>query len=221
MNGPDVPPLPRDDFRTEVAAAAARLIAEEGLDYATAKRKAWAELGGGPRALLPDSALIEAELRRYYETFMPEEQPRILAALRAHALRWMKRLESFEPHLVGAVLNGTAGPHSDLHLHLFADSAKDVELLLLNAGVQFEAEAGSDAPGGAEETLRLVDRLRPAPGALSAVGVVLDVHPRAAIRVAPRHRSAQPGLHPVEAGGRAGIAQVERLLRERHPELAP
>jgi hypothetical protein len=219
MNEPDAPSLPRDDLKTEVAAAAARSIAEEGLDYASAKRKAWAELGGGTRAALPDNALVEAELRRYFHTFMSEEQPRILAALRGQALRWMKRLAPFDPHLVGAVLNGTAGEHSDLHLHLFADSAKDVEMLLLNAGVPFEVDAGAEAPGGPEETLRLLDRQRAADGRPTAVGVVLDVHPRDAIRIAPRYRSEYPGLHPVEASGRAGIAQVERLLRERHPEV--
>ncbi|MFN7571351.1 MAG: hypothetical protein ACK5TK_07860 [Betaproteobacteria bacterium] len=205
----------RDDLKTEVAATAARLIAEEGADYATAKRKAWEQLAGGARAALPDNAQVEAELRRYLVAFVPDHQQR-LGELRARALRWMRRLAQFEPHLVGAVLNGTAGEHADLHLHLFADSAKDVELLLLDAGIDFEVEdGGADSAGAPEETIHLLDR----PRGRDPVGVVLDVHTRDAIRVAPRFRSEHPDLHPVEASGRAGIAQVERLLRERHPEL--
>jgi hypothetical protein len=209
-------PSTRDDLKTEVAATAARLIAEEGADYATAKRKAWELLAGGARAALPDNAQVEAELRRYLVTFVPDH-PQRLGALRARALHWMRRLAQFEPHLVGAVLNGTAGEHSDLHLHLFADSAKDVEMLLLDAGIDFEVEEGGGGnAGAAEETIHLLDR----PRGGDPVGVVLDIHTRDAIRVAPRHRSEQPDLHPVEAGGRAGIAQVERLLRDCHPEVA-
>ncbi|MFN9210639.1 MAG: UDP-N-acetylmuramate--alanine ligase [Betaproteobacteria bacterium] len=209
-------PLPRDDLKTEVAATAARLIAEEGADYATAKRKAWEFLAGGARAALPDNAQVEAELRRYLVAFVPDHRQR-LGELRARALRWMRRLAQCEPHLVGAVLNGTAGEHSDLHLHLFADSAKDVEMLLLDAGIDFEAEEGGGGnAGAAEETIHLLDR----PRGGDPVGVVLDIHTRDAIRVAPRYRSAHPDLHPVEASGRAGIAQVERLLRDCHPEVA-
>jgi hypothetical protein len=36
------------------------------------------------------------------------------------------------------VLNGTAGPHDDIHLQLFADSAKEVEIFLLNKNVQID-----------------------------------------------------------------------------------
>ena len=50
----------------------------------------------------------------------------------------MQELASFNPYLTGAVLNGTAGEHSDIHLQLFAESAKDVEIFLLNKNVDFE-----------------------------------------------------------------------------------
>ena len=50
----------------------------------------------------------------------------------------MTELAMFNPYLTGAVLNGTAGEHADIHLHLFVDSPKDVEIYLLNKNVQFE-----------------------------------------------------------------------------------
>lgn len=208
------------DTAVEIAAAAARLIAEEGCDYALAKRKAVrAVLGEGEatRAQLPDNALIEAELRRYLQTFAADSQPAQLTALRRLALDWMSRLAEFNPHLVGAVLNGTATEHSDVHLHLFTDSAKDVEITLLNAGIEFEVEAGADEPGAPEEVLQFVVRTSRGSGLPARVGVSLSVHARDAIRVAARFRSTDPTLHAVEAAGRANIEMLRTLLAHTAP----
>ncbi|WP_028220150.1 hypothetical protein [Paraburkholderia oxyphila] len=127
--------------REEIAIAAARMIAEDGLDYATAKRKAARQVVGDTRiegAWLPDNDQIEDEIREYQALFQGEHQPAILRRLREIALEWMRRLESFNPFLTGAVLNGTAGEHSDIHLQIFCDNAKDVAIWLLNANVQYD-----------------------------------------------------------------------------------
>lgn len=204
------------DLQIEIAAAAARLIAEEGFDYATAKRKAARDVvGDAARVTLPDNVVIEQQLRRYLETFEGDRHNERLAALRQLALEWMNRLAQFEPHLVGAVLNGTATDHSDIHLHLFTDSAKDVELFLLNAGVDFGVDDGDDRPGGASEVLELVTAPPRGRGLPARVGVKLSVHDADAVRMAPRSRGAGPGLHPVEAAGRANIASLRRLLAEQ------
>lgn len=205
------------DTAIEIAATAARLIAEEGCDYALAKRKAVRTvLGEGEvaRAQLPDNALVEAELRRYLQTFAADSHPAQLAALRRLALEWMNRLAAFNPHLVGAVLNGTATEHSDVHLHLFTDSAKDVEIALLNAGVDFEVEPGADEPGGPEEVLQFVVRTARDSGLPARVGISLSVHTRDAIRIAARFRSMDPALHAVEAAGRANIEMLRTLLAQ-------
>ncbi len=130
-----------DLLRAEIAAAAARLIAEDGADYATAKRKAAKQILGNARIrgeTMPDNTQIEEEVRRYNEIFFADSQPVRLLHLRKVALRIMDDLAQFSPHLTGAVLNGTAGEHSDIHLQLFADSAKDVEIFLINKNVDFE-----------------------------------------------------------------------------------
>ena len=61
----DYPP-PRTSLRQHVAAAAARIMAEEGVDdYAQAKRKAAKRLGATDSQSLPGNEEIEAALRSY------------------------------------------------------------------------------------------------------------------------------------------------------------
>ncbi|TFW05228.1 hypothetical protein E4K72_11615 [Oxalobacteraceae bacterium OM1] len=145
-------------LRAEIAAAAARMIAEDGADYGTAKRKAAKQILGNTKVrgeYMPDNAQIEDEVRLYQELFFGDTQPARLLHLRRLAVRLMDDLSRFQPYLTGAVLNGTAGEHSDIHLQLFAESAKDVEIFLLNKNVDFELSEGSHFKGGSEpvETL--------------------------------------------------------------------
>lgn len=128
-------------LRAEIAAAAARMIAEDGADYATAKRKAAKLILGHQKVrgdVLPDNAQVEEQVREYQELFFGEAHAERLRHLRLLAVELMERLADFSPWLTGAVLNGTAGEHSDIHLHLFADSPKDVAVFLLNANVDYE-----------------------------------------------------------------------------------
>lgn len=132
---------PFDDatlLRNAIAAVAARLIAQDGADYSTAKRKAARQILGEARAgtcLLPDNALIESEVRLYNALFLADTQPIRLFKLRTIALRVMEALEQFHPLLSGAVFNGTAGSHAEIHLQLFAESAKQVQLFLLDKNI--------------------------------------------------------------------------------------
>ncbi|MDR2679065.1 MAG: hypothetical protein LBB51_06465 [Zoogloeaceae bacterium] len=122
-----------------IAGAAARLMAQDGIaDPALAKKKAARQLGLPENVPLPDDAEVTAELRLYQALYQRETQPAQLAALRAEAVRLMALLEAFHPYLTGAVLDGTAGAFSTIDLMLFADSAKEVEIFLLNLGLSFE-----------------------------------------------------------------------------------
>ncbi len=128
-------------LRNQIAATAARLIARDGADYGTAKRKAARQVLGEQQAgahLLPDNGMIEEEVRRYQSLFLADTQPARLARLRAVALQVMTALERFHPYIDGAVFNGTAGEHAEIHLQLFADSAKEIQIFLLDKNVALD-----------------------------------------------------------------------------------
>ncbi len=122
--------------RASIAAAAARLMAEDGItDYYLAKRKAARLLGLPEHVAFPDNAAVEAELRAYRSLYQGEEHEEMLLALRQTALDLLDLLAPFNPYLTGSVLEGTAGEHSNIDILVFADSAKEVEIFLLNAGI--------------------------------------------------------------------------------------
>ena len=128
-------------LQQQIAAAAARLIAEEGASYETAKRNAVRMILGNARVnseILPNNEAVENELRRYNRLFLSKKQPARLQHLRLAAVQQLKKFQPFCPYITGAVLNGTAGEHSSIHIQLFTDNAKDVELFLLNEGIPFE-----------------------------------------------------------------------------------
>lgn len=124
--------------RLEIAAAAARLVAQDGADYGSAKRKAARQvLGDTPSRpnMLPDNDMIEEQVRQYNALFLADSQPARLFQLRTIALQVMEALQQFHPLLSGPVLNGTAGPHDEIYLQLFAESAKEIHIFLLNKNV--------------------------------------------------------------------------------------
>jgi len=212
------------DLRTELAATAARLIAEEGCEYAQAKRRAVDELLGDRvdrRTTLPDNSEVEHELRRYLRLFGGAQHRALLKSRRELATEVMQTLREFEPHVIGAVLNGTATEHSDIHLQLFVDSAKDVELHLMNLGIDFDVDEG-----GGDERPSVLERLsyvvQPVaagrtPSRQTPVGVRLHVYPRDGIRIAARHRHiklSDEDMHPIEMTGRANLETFRKLIIE-------
>jgi hypothetical protein len=134
-------PDEQQQLRAAVAAVAARLVAQDGADYASAKRKAAVQVLGDNHTvsnLLPDDVQVEDAVRQYQALFLGATQPARLLALRTRALEVMDALAEFSPYLTGAVLNGTAGEHDDIQLQLFADSAKEVQIFLLNRNVEID-----------------------------------------------------------------------------------
>ncbi len=130
---------PSTGARASIASAAARLMAEDGItDYHLAKKKAARQLGLPEHTAFPDNAEVEAELRAYRSLYQGEDHEEMLDALRHTALDVMELLAPFNPYLTGSVLDGTAGEHSTIDILLFADSAKEVEIFLLNRGIDVE-----------------------------------------------------------------------------------
>ncbi|WBY00811.1 hypothetical protein PE066_15260 [Ramlibacter tataouinensis] len=192
-----------DSVQSEIAAAAARMVVEEGLEYGPAKRRAVRQLGLPARAALPDNDAVEDSVREYIALFCADTQPQELAALRRHALTWMERLADFRPYLAGAVWNGTATRLSDIYLQLFCDDPKSAELALIDHDVNYEARTVTGFQGGPVEALSLSSVC---PGLGEAVGVHLLVHD---------HDDMRGALKP-DARGRVprGDAQAVRALLE-------
>ena len=132
----------------EIAVTAARLVVDEGLEYAAAKRRAARDLArhgarGGRQPELPPDDALEAAVREHIAIFCADTQPGELAALRHTARAWMRRLAEFRPHLGGAAWRGTATRLSCLHLDLYCDDSKAAEIALINAGIAFDLAPGS------------------------------------------------------------------------------
>ena len=190
--------------RARIAAAAARLMAEDGInDFALAKRKAARALGAAPTEGLPGNSEIEAALRAYLAIYQADEHPERVAELRGLALEAMRALERFNPYLTGAVLAGTAGPCAAIELQLFPESTKEVELFLIDRNIPYEAS---------DERCYTGDRAR-------AVAVISLDWQDVALRLSvfdPRdERSALKTTRTGRVTARAGIAEVRALVEVR------
>ena len=148
----------RDDITAEIAAVAARLVVEEGLEYAAAKRRAVKQLGLPARTPLPDNATLDAAVREDIAVFCPDTQATELLALRELALLWMERLQAFRPYLGGSVWHGTATRHSDVYLQLFCDDPKAPEWTLLDHHVEYHPGTVNGWRGEPVEALTLRTR---------------------------------------------------------------
>lgn len=141
----------------EIAAAAARLVVEEGMEYGPAKRRAARSLGRHSTrgTHLPDNDSIEDEVRAYLDLLCSETQPAELAALRVVAAHWMERLAAFRPHVTGAVWRGTATRLSSVHLQLFCDDSKSAELALIDLKVPYDVGSVTGPRGEKVDVLSL------------------------------------------------------------------
>ena len=180
-------------LRREIAALAARMMAEDGIsDFGFAKRKAARQLGATDADSLPNNTEIEAELRAWQALYQDDEQPERLFEMRSAAVDVMQMLETFRPYLTGGALDGTAGRYSELEIEIFPDSTKDVEIFFLNQDFPYEHREPRRPAPHAPEAILSFD--------WEDVPVKISVYPSAAERV------------PRRGQDRARLAQVEALL---------
>ncbi|WP_205959726.1 hypothetical protein [Ramlibacter humi] len=189
-----------ESVQSEIAATAARMVVEEGLEYGPAKRRAVKQLGLPQRAALPDNDTVEDAVREYIAVFCGDTQPEELLALRRHAFTWMERLQEFRPHLAGAVWTGTATRLSDIYLQLFCDDPKSAEIALIDHGVDYEARTVTGFQGGSVEALSLSSLC---PGLGEPVGVHLLIYDhddlRGALKPDARGRVPRGDVNAVKA----------------------
>lgn len=190
-------------LREQIAHLAARIIAEDGVDdFAYAKRKAARQAGAADARSMPDNEEVENALALYREIYQKDEHPEILSSLREQALTVMSALERFHPYLSGSVLSGVAGKFSDIEIHLFADSGKEVEMFLLNRGWKFRPTQVRCYVNQSEQQIPAYLVLHEG---IEAVLKVFDLEDtRATIRSTALGRPLQ----------RAGIAEVRALVEE-------
>ncbi len=193
----------QNGMRAAIAAAAARIMAESGIDnFALAKRKAAKQLGATEKQALPGNEEVEAELRAYLDLYQADEHPDRIRELRRIALSMMNALREFSPYLTGPVLKGIAGPYADIELQLFPDSSKDVEIFLLNRNSQFDSTEARRYSGDRVRTVTVLElEWEGAPVRLSLYD----------------SRDERIALKTTQVGrvmDRAGIAEVSALLGE-------
>jgi hypothetical protein len=189
-------------LKDQIAAAAATMVVEEGLEYGPAKRRAVKQLGLPARTALPDNDLVEAAVRDYIALFCADTQPAELAALRELALLWMQRMAEFRPFLGGAVWRGTATRLSDIYIQLFCDDPKSAEIALIEHQVDYEPRTVTGFTGDSVEALSIRSLCKPLQ---ETVGVHLMVYDHDDLRGAlrPDARGQSP---------RGDLASVARLL---------
>lgn len=189
-------------LQLEIAAAAAALIVEEGLEYGPAKRRAVKQLALTGRVDLPDNDQIEEAVQEYISVFCADTQPVELQALRELALVWMGRMAGFRPYLTGAVWHGTATRLSDIYIQLFCDDPKSAEIFLIEHNVDYEPHTITGFTGTAVEALSVVSLCVPLNETVGVHYVVYD------------HDDLRGALRPDTKGRkpRGDQSAVEKLL---------
>ncbi|MES2282063.1 MAG: hypothetical protein V4542_11675 [Pseudomonadota bacterium] len=189
-------------LQSEIAATAAALVVEEGLEYGQAKRRAVKQMALPQRTELPGNDLIEDAVLEYIAIFCADTQPVELAALRELALVWMERMKDFRPYLAGAVWHGTATRLSDIYIQLFCDDPKSAEIALIEHNVDYEPRTVKGFTGGSVEALSLSSLCKPLNENVGVHFMVYD------------HNDLRGALKPDTKGRtpRGDIAAVQKLL---------
>jgi len=178
-------------------------MAEDGIeDYALAKRKAARQAGMPEPRELPTNEEVEEALRTYQQIYHHEEHRNRLRVLRETAVRAMRELARFNPHLTGSVLNGNAGKYADVNLQLFTDNEKAVELYLIDRRIPYKSAQSRLYSGEEMRTVPVYTLSDQGTDIELTVLSTLDL--RGSLRTSPEGKNIE----------RAKLQAVEQLLAE-------
>lgn len=194
-----------NSVKSEIAATAARLVVEEGLEYGPAKRRAVKQLGLPLHSALPANEEIEDAVLEHIGLFCADTQPAELHALRCLALLWMERMAEFRPHLGGSVWHGSATRLSDIYIQLFCNDSKSAELSLIDQQVRYLTHT---VAGLHSESVEALSVHAFCPDLNEEVGVHLLIYDRDSVRGALRPDTK--GRRP-----RGDLAAVRHLLHDQ------
>ena len=123
-------------MRARIAAAAARIMAEDGIDdFALAKRKAARQLGAGNTQALPGNDEIETELEAYPSSISPMSTRCGAPTEQGQRPRPMRASSASRP-TTGRVLKGAPAPYAR-STRSCSTERKEVEIFLLEHNVAF------------------------------------------------------------------------------------
>ena len=189
--------------RREMAAVAAALVADSGLDYGAAKRRAARHLGladASPKGAMPDNDEIDEALREHLDLFDAAGHEERRESIQLAAIELMEQLAQWSPLITGAAWKGLVTEHAVLHLQIADGHAKEVAIDLINRGLDFDA-AETTGSGGRGRIEVLVGHWRDWP-------VMIAMHPIHDLRGAAR----DDGPRGADRGHRDQL--VERRRRQ-------
>ena len=190
-----------DKYQAEISQHAAKLILESSVELTLARKQAVQNLKL-PRGANANFAAVLAEAQTQLRLYYPQHAPH-LASLRQLALRWMDKLTDFSPLLQGNVWLGLATRYSAIYLDLYVESAKDLEIWLINQGIDYSvADDGADRPDAPH--LICSDL---APNFHHLVDIHLQVHDADQVRGAVKQR-LDPSLDLRLRASRADLAAI-------------
>jgi hypothetical protein len=157
-------------------------------------------------------------LREYHALYADEADAAHLHDLRQAALLTMQLLQKFNPHLTGPVLDGTAGPYADTDIHVFAESAKELEIYLLNQNIPYHGDEQqyrmSDRPG--KQKHDLVRKRVPVVLVETRFGTQrISIFEADDIRTAPRKNGEKSGIN------RMNLSQFSEMVRSQQSLNTP
>jgi thiol-disulfide isomerase/thioredoxin len=193
--------------RREMAAVAAALVADSGLDYGAAKRRAARHLGladTSPKGAMPDNEEIDEALREHLDLFDAAGHEERRESIQLAAIELMEQLAQWSPLITGAAWKGLVTEHAVLHLQIADGHAKEVAIDLINRGLDFDA-AETTGSGGRGRIEVLVGFWRDWP-------VMIAMHPIHDLRGAAR----DDGQRGADRGHRDQL--IERRRRQWRPE---
>lgn len=186
------------------------MYTRECAEYFQAKRKAAEQVRGkcdGRHTDLPSNSEIREHVQLLATLMEGHSRGRELTAMRLEALRFMRFLSRYRPHLIGSVLTGHIREGSDIDLHVFCDSPALVAEVIQMEGYACEEERKTIRKDGKERIfthIHVVD---------AAFPVELSVY--RADQVNFPFRSSITG-RTIERGD---VSRVEALLREADPQM--
>ncbi len=130
--------MPRHEQRQRqvLAQETARLMHEQGIkDFQLAKRKAAERLRINRTYALPSNKEIEDALFDYQQLFDDSRRRVRELEILNSALKAMRLFNSYQPRLVGPILNGIVSATKEVCLHVFAETVEDVLSTLMDAGI--------------------------------------------------------------------------------------